>query len=210
MKWLTGLLLWVLHSAAVQAQEQRSFDYYILSLSWSPEYCSIRPEDRQCGRGYGLVLHGLWPQYQKGYPQSCSQERLPNALARQYDNLYPNLKLAFHEWSKHGTCSGLTPEQYLVRSQALKQAFVIPKALQHLNQPWRVNANELTQVIMTANPNLNAEALAFSCTGGGRFLQEIYVCFEKDASAATACGADVQRRSRKSCGQKDFLIRNIR
>jgi ribonuclease T2 len=49
------------------------FDYYLLTLSWSPTFCLTHKDDVQCsGKGYGFVLHGLWPQYAKGgWPESC-------------------------------------------------------------------------------------------------------------------------------------------
>ncbi|NOT84009.1 MAG: ribonuclease [Methylococcaceae bacterium] len=190
--------------------DQRPFDYYLMSLSWSPEFCATRPEDRQCGRGYGLVLHGVWPQYSKGYPSSCSHERISAQLVRQFPDLYPSEKLAFHEWQKHGTCSDLAPEAYLQLSQSLKQSFINPPELQNLTQPLRVTKAQLTQIILTANPKLNEETIALTCKDSGRFLQEIMVCFDKSGANATACGADVKKRSKKSCGQDSFLVRNIR
>ena len=50
------------------------FDYYLLALSWSPTFCLTHQKDAQCsGKGYGFVLHGLWPQYTRGgWPQSLS------------------------------------------------------------------------------------------------------------------------------------------
>ncbi len=214
---MTGKLLktlWagipLLLSTLLMARETAPFDFYVLSLSWSPEYCVIRPEDRQCGRGYGFVLHGLWPQYEKGWPQNCGAEKLSKPLLQQYPALYPSEKLAFHEWSKHGTCSGLAPEAYLQLSQQLKQSFKTPVELDHLIQPLRINARQLSQSIVAANPHLNIEALAFLCTGGGRFLQEIHVCYDKQGVTPISCSSEMQRQSLKSCGQKDFLIRNVR
>ncbi len=107
IKTLVSLCLVAASSMPVNA-DQRPFDYYLMSLSWSPEFCATRPEDRQCGRGYGLVLHGVWPQYTKGYPSSCSNERISAQLLQQFPDLYPSQKLAFHEWQKHGTCSDFT------------------------------------------------------------------------------------------------------
>lgn len=190
--------------------DPKSFDYYLMSLSWSPEFCATNPDNRQCGRGYGLVLHGVWPQYNKGYPSTCSNERISAKLVKQFPDLYPSEKLAFHEWQKHGTCSNLSPEGYLQLSQALKQSFINPPELQNLTKPLRVSADQLSQIILAANPKLNAEAIVFTCKDSGRFLQEVLVCFDKDGANPNACGADVKKRSQKSCGQQNFLVRNIR
>jgi ribonuclease T2 len=204
------LILTMLCAVTAQAAAQKSFDYYVLSLSWSPEFCSTHPRDNQCHRNYGVVLHGLWPQYNKGYPQSCSKEWIPAGLIRSFPGLYPSDKLAIHEWQKHGTCSGLSPKNYLALSQRLKQFVVTPDTLQNLTKPLRVTSSQLNGLIRISNPKIKSDAIAFSCVDGGRFLQEIYVCFDKKGGASTTCGVDIQRRSRLSCGRPNFLIRNIR
>ena len=89
------------------------FDFYILTLSWSPDYCagSNVNDPQQCslGKQLAFVLHGLWPQYTRGYPADCSTVKLPKDAQQKFPNLYPSPKLYSHEWDKHGTCSGLKP-----------------------------------------------------------------------------------------------------
>lgn len=186
------------------------FDYYLMSLSWSPEFCATHENNKQCGRGYGLVLHGLWPQYFNGYPKSCSRERITAKLVREFSGLYPAEGLAFHEWQKHGTCSGLAPRDYLLLSQQLKNAFVTPESLKNLTQPMQTNSANLTRQILQANPKLNAQAIAFDCTNDRAYLQEVYICFDQSGKTAVACGEDVQRRSRQSCGSGHFSVRSLR
>src|SRR5690606_775520 len=59
------------------------FDYYSLVLSWSPTYCASakstegEPQCRRDARPYAFVLHGLWPQYERGYPEYCSTRDRP-------------------------------------------------------------------------------------------------------------------------------------
>lgn len=207
---LSLVCLAMLCAVATNAATQKTFDYYVLSLSWSPQYCSSHPKDSQCSRFYGIVLHGLWPQYNKGYPQSCTKEKISASLIRSFPDLYPSEQLAVHEWQKHGTCSGLTPRGYLELSKKLKDKVVTPSALQDLSKPLRVTASQLNGMIVAANPYLKNDAIAFSCVDGGRFLQEIYVCFDKKGALPETCGADIQRRSRLTCGRPNFLIRNIR
>ncbi len=208
-KWWWGI--WMLNfGLAQQAVAMPPFDFYVLSLSWSPEFCNVKPENRQCGRGYGFVLHGLWPQFTKGYPESCNSQFLEAPVLRSFGGLFPDDKLAIHEWKKHGTCSGLTAKDYLQLSQQLKNGFKSPVELNNLGQPLRVTRNELTQKIIAANPKLKANAVQFSCADGGRFLQEVYICYDNQGGAATACSPEMMRRSQKSCAQENFLIRNIR
>src|SRR6476659_5472977 len=85
---LAGLMLAALLGAgtAQASRHQRSksvgepgqFDYYAMALSWAPAFCATHDDPAECapGKRYGFVLHGLWPQYVIGYPQSCSTERL--------------------------------------------------------------------------------------------------------------------------------------
>lgn len=208
---LLGLFVFVVLSAQSHAVDRhKPFDYYVMSLSWLPEFCYVRPQERQCGKGYGLVLHGLWPQYNKGYPESCSNERISNNLVRKYNGLYPSASLAIHEWKKHGTCAGLTATDYFQLSQRLKQGFITPDSLQNLTKPLRINRNELRKRVLAANPDLKIDTLAFSCTGRGRFLREIYVCYEKNGEAATSCSPELQKRSLRSCNRADMLVRNVR
>jgi ribonuclease T2 len=206
---LNSLFILATLYASAQAA-QKPFDYYVLSLSWSPQFCTTHPKDKQCTRNYGIVLHGLWPQYNKGYPNSCSKEWIATKLIRSFPDLYPSEKLAIHEWVQHGTCSGLSPRDYLKLSQKLKQSVVMPDVLQNLAKPLRVSSSQLNALMQKANPNLSNNSIAFSCADGGRFLQEIYLCFDKKGAKSAACGVDIQRRSRLSCGRPNFLIRSVR
>jgi ribonuclease T2 len=187
------------------------FDYYALSLSWSPEYCTSRDDPVQCadGRQLGFVLHGLWPQFEKGYPDSCSRAKLPAAVRDRYVDMYPAPKLISHEWQKHGTCSGLSPEAYLALSSKLKDGLKIPADFQRPQQPVRVTPGQFEQAFRQANPALAKDSVLPFCTGGGRFLREAHACYGKDG-ASRSCAMDEIKRSQKSCGQASFLLKNVR
>ncbi len=188
------------------------FDYYILALSWAPDYCSANPDDAQeCspGKKYAFVLHGLWPQYTKGYPSDCGDDPLPESVRAQFPRLYPNDKLFGHEWSKHGTCSGLSAQAYLTLAKQIKDHVQIPAAYRAPASPFRTAADDLKDAFLQANPALIDTGLAVNCSGSGRFLSELYICFAKDGQPA-ACGADVRKSALKSCGNPDFLVRSLR
>jgi ribonuclease T2 len=188
------------------------FDYYVLALSWAPDYCSDNPGDAQecsLGRKYAFVLHGLWPQYAIGYPADCGGAPLPASVKAQFPNLYPNEKLYDHEWNKHGTCTGLTPAAYLSAARQLKARVQIPDAYIAPASPFRVTVDELKGAFLQANPALRGADLAPNCSGSGRYLTELDICFSKDGQPA-ACGADVQKTALKSCANADFLVRNVR
>ncbi|MGR9036708.1 MAG: ribonuclease T2 family protein [Gammaproteobacteria bacterium] len=208
IKQLLCLVILLVWAQPAPADGVGPFDFYVMSLSWSPEFCQGRPEESQCSKGYGLVLHGLWPQYTQGYPEFCGTERLSKEQAKKYDGLYPSESLAYHEWQKHGTCSGLTADGYLNLSAKLKQSFVIPDSLHKLNKPLRINADDLSKLFLSANPRLKKNSLAFSCNGRKRFLKEVYVCFDQKGENPTACSLELQKRSRRSCGQSGLVVRN--
>lgn len=211
------IVLFLLCSTSLYADgEPGKFDYYVMSLSWSPDYCAYieskgKTDPNQCtdGKKLGFVLHGLWPQYIKGFPSDCTTEKMPADVIENYTGLYPSEKLYSHEWEKHGTCSGLTPEQYLTLTKQLKDALVIPANYLDPIQPFRTSIDELKKDFIAANPRFNDKSLAPACSGSGRFLQELRVCYNKDGQVAE-CSPEVLGLSRKSCGKPDFLVRNIK
>ncbi len=189
------------------------FDFYVLTLSWSPDYCATNGnrDQQQCnsGRKLGFVLHGLWPQYQKGYPANCSTQKLPPELKQQFQGLYPSNQLFNHEWEKHGTCSGKTPREYLALSKQFKESVAIPQAYNRPNKPFRTTIKDLRSTFVGANNTLTANGIAPYCSGSGRFFKEVFFCYSKDGQPGT-CSAEILKSSQKSCGQPNFLVRNVR
>jgi ribonuclease T2 len=208
---LSVLLPALMLPSAFAAGQPGQFDYYVMALSWSPDYCAARPDDReQCSRQYGFVLHGLWPQYQRGYPADCSSERFDERMQQQFAGLYPSRKLYRHEWEKHGTCSGLTQQQFHQLAASIKARLVVPPAYQAPGQPLRKTVAALKADLQAANPWLAGNALAISCSGSGRFLKEVYVCTDKQGRQSQSCGDDVLAGERRSCRQPDILVRSVR
>jgi ribonuclease T2 len=188
------------------------FDFYVLALSWSPDYCASNSNDaQQCsvGKKLGFVLHGLWPQYKRGYPADCSNVKLSKDAQAKFPNLYPSPKLYTHEWNKHGTCSGLKPLDYLALSKSLKEAIAIPAAYRQPTTAFRTTIDDLKASFAAANSTLGEDALAVQCSGSGRFLKELYVCFSREGKPI-ACSTELQLDEAKSCGRADFLVRNVK
>ncbi|MFQ2525741.1 ribonuclease T2 family protein [Aeromonas caviae] len=209
MVWLVGSLLWI--SAAQGKGHAGEFDYYAMALSWSPEHCAIKPGDReQCARKLGFVLHGLWPQYQRGYPASCTRERLDADMEQQFAGLYPSRFLYRHEWEKHGTCSGLSQEAFHQLASDLRQKVKIPASYQSPEEPLRKSSFQLKADLASANEWLAPDNITVACADGGRFLREIYICINKPGTDAVPCSDEMQKRERRSCGQPDFLLRSVR
>lgn len=175
------------HSSPTPGQ----FDYYVLSLSWAPEYCKTHPGDAaECGAvPQGLVLHGLWPQYGNGgYPSSCSTESLDDASRDAGKAVFPSEKLVEHEWAKHGTCSGLQPMAYFEAAGRAYQSVSVPGVLQPGKNRRTVALANLVQSLLDANPAIKRKGMALVCTG--RELTEVRVCVDKELSPQ-ACGQGV-------------------
>ena len=217
MQALRTLLLIVLFGAAAGAQARGGndapgrFDYYAMALSWSPSYCATNRDPVQCdtGRKLGFVLHGLWPQYEAGYPEQCSREQLPGAVRARFSAIYPSEKLIGHEWRKHGTCSGLDPEAYFALSARLKEQLVIPRQFQQPSQPVRVGNADFIRAFSDANPGMARDAVLPFCAGGGRFLREIHACFDKSGRSRSCSNGEI-KRSYSSCRQQSFLLESVR
>lgn len=172
------------------------FDYYLLALSWSPTFCLARPENAQCsGKGYGFVLHGLWPQYAKGgWPQSCAPNaRLSSAERARGLTLFVTPALLKHEWAKHGTCSGLGAMGYLAAADKALGAVKIPEPLQPLSKEVYFSAQDITQMFRRSNPGIPSDGIAVICRGPE--LSEVRVCMAKDLSFQ-ACGKGVKNQCR--------------
>lgn len=159
------------------------FDFYVLALSWSPSYCAIEgdgADPAQCasGRPYAFVVHGLWPQYEKGYPRDCETSAAPSeALVRSMLDIMPAPGLVRHEWRSHGSCAGLSPDAYFETVRAARERVTVPAAYGRLDRWTTVRPADVERAFIAANPGLDAAMVAPVC--GKRFLSEIRLCLTK-------------------------------
>ena len=168
----------LLFPASARSQQAGKFDYYLLSMSWSPEYCYSHQGSPECGRHLGLVVHGLWPQYNNAPrgPENCgNQPGLSNPSSML--DIMPSLGLVQHEWTTHGTCSGLNPNDYFGLVRSTFQNFHLPSELQHPSSQKIVRAAVLKHDIEQANPGLNDSEIVLTCTGP--YLKEVELCVTK-------------------------------
>ena len=195
------MAVWLVLAATVTAapREQRpagDFDFYVLSLSWSPTFCLTHPDNEQCsGKGYGFVLHGLWPQYAKGgWPSACdSRSRLSDAELAKGALIFPTRALLKHEWSKHGTCSGLDATRYLDATDAALASVQIPQQLQPFTVPNDLEAAEIEALFRQSNPAMGNHSVAVICKG--KVLSEVRVCLSKELRFA-GCPRSVKTQCR--------------
>lgn len=176
-------------ASVAQPQAQAAapqFDFYLLNISWSPEYCHTHPSAAQCAVHSTFVLHGLWPQNADGtWPQNCSTTPGP-ADPSQYSDIYSDQSLLEHEWSKHGTCSGLSPDGYLSAARKAFQSVKIPPKLAELKTQTSLPPDQIFALVTAANPQIPREALAVSC--GNNYLTAIEVCLDKNLQPMACSG----------------------
>lgn len=164
-------------SQSSEAATQQSFDYYLLNLSWSPEFCATHPDKPECAQHLAFVLHGLWPQNTTGsYPENCSNAPGPQNPA-QYADIYPDQGLLQHEWQTHGTCSGLAPDAFFELARQAVHSVAIPTELSSLNRQISMPPAEILSLFTRTNPTLPAASLALSC--GNNDLTAVEVCLSK-------------------------------
>ena len=179
---------------AATAQDPRQntpgqFDFYVLSLSWSPSFCAGAAErgaapataNVQCGpRPYSFVVHGLWPQYENGFPEFCQQPapRLNRNIVSSMLDLMPAPRLIFHEWDRHGTCSGLSPNAYFETVRKARAVVKIPEVYIAPSTMLTVTPDEVEEAFVNANSGLTRDGIAVTCDS--RRLGEVRICLGRD------------------------------
>jgi ribonuclease T2 len=173
-----------------------SFDFFLLNLSWSPEFCYSHPTAAECAAHPAFVLHGLWPQNNDGtYPENCSNAPGPSDPAA-YKDIYPDQGLLAHEWQTHGTCSGLDADAFFSAARTAFRRANIPSKLSGLTSQTSLPPDQIIDLFTASNPTIPRSSLAVSC--GNNFLTAIEICLDKDlhpiaCSAVRSCRANTVR-----------------
>ncbi|HEX4408666.1 MAG TPA: ribonuclease T2 [Xanthobacteraceae bacterium] len=187
--------------------EPGQFDFYVLSLSWSPSFCAAAAErDRsggaQCGaRPYSFVVHGLWPQYARGFPEYCQQPspRLYHGIMSSMLDLMPAPHLIYNEWDKHGTCSGLKPQAYFDTIRKARAAVTIPTDYSDPKNVLTVTPQSVSANFIKANPGLSENSIAIECDN--KRLTEVRLCLSKDLKFQ-----DCPEVAKRSCRRGQLLM----
>jgi ribonuclease T2 len=166
----------------------KGFDFYVLSLSWSPTWCADNDtggKTQQCRKGgdHGFIVHGLWPQNDRGYPEFCPSrqpDRVPENLGRTIMDIIPSMGLIGHQWRKHGSCSGLSQKDYFAVTRAAWERIRVPAELEPQRDGIRLAPDSVEQAFVTANPGLERKGIAVTCAGGQ--LEEVRICMTPDLS----------------------------
>lgn len=189
----------VAHGDALAFGDKPSgFDYYVLVLGWAPSYCQSEGrlrKDAECDARarHAFVLHGLWPQYEKGWPENChtgSRPFVPQAVIDDMRDIMPNKGLVIHEYRVHGTCSGLDPRQYFGISRALYERVAVPERFLAPGAETSLPAGEIEREFLAANPWLKPDMISIGCRGAN--LLDIRICFGRDLFPR-ACGSNEEQ-----------------
>lgn len=152
------------------------FDYYVLSLSDVPGFCATNTKaPGECRKGLTFALHGLWPQLDGGdWPSNCSQVALSAADRKAAQGVYADDSMVSHEWSKHGTCSGLKPADYFALSTTVRKQVKVPAAYGPRTVVRLKDAKAVTAAFEAANPGLAAAGIR--TVGAKGVLTEVDIC----------------------------------
>ena len=207
-----------LFAGTASAQDRRQnapgeFDFYVLSLSWSPSFCEEATErgnssraQVQCGgRPFSFVVHGLWPQYERGFPEYCQRPspRLDRNIMTSMLDLMPAPGLIFNEWDKHGTCSGLAARAYFETIRKARAAVKIPEEFLQISEPKTIAPDDLEAAFIKINPGLSSSAISVTC--GGKRLSEVRICLSRDLQFRSCEEID-----RRACRRDEVVMPPIR
>src|SRR5262245_23631338 len=204
-------------SSVAPAQDHRQsqpgkFDFYVLSLSWSPSFCEAATENGrqaprdQCGeRPYSFVVHGLWPQYEKGFPEYCQvpAPRLERSIVSLMLDQMPSPRLVFNQWDKHGTCSGLSARAYFENVRKARAVVKIPPEFLELKEHRMVTPDEVEEAFVSANPGLTRSAISVTCDS--RRLHEVRICMSKEFGFR-----DCAENERRACRREKLVMPPVR
>jgi ribonuclease T2 len=211
----------------VSAQDARQnepgkFDFYVLALSWSPSYCQAsgerpqpkraeetqaqRPQPQECGeRPYAFVVHGLWPQYEKGFPEFCQvpAPRLNGGIISSMLDLMPAPRLIFRQWDRHGTCSGLPARAYFDTVRKARAVVKIPNQFLELKSELTVTPEEVANAFVEANAGMARTTVAVACDR--KRLREVRICLTQELGFR-----DCPEAARRTCARDKLIMPPVR
>lgn len=196
--------------AFAEGEKAGDFDYYVMALSWSANWCAQTGDDRddpQCdaGRGVTWVVHGLWPQYEDGYPSYCrTVERDPSrGQTADMADVFGGAGSAFYQWKKHGRCAGLSASAYYDTARQAMGSITLPPVFAGLTKDIKLPASVVEDAFLESNPGMQRDQITITCSDG--MIQEARICLTKDLEPRR-CGDDTIR----DCRMKDAMMEAVR
>jgi ribonuclease T2 len=195
------------------APEAGIFDAYVLGMSYENDFCVSHPDKKECKNGhaasFGMALHGLWPnrdndpRHTYQYCGNVTERQLgKNWCAPKYDvrrdmtertfaalaDVMPGVEscLYNHEWYAHGTCSGVSPEEYFDQSQELAKKFIALPRFNGLLKSRAGQAVSYAELLGALSADLGADAassMLINCRRAGKvpvsYLSEVLVTLDR-------------------------------
>jgi ribonuclease T2 len=197
-----------------QRNQPGQFDFYVLALSWSPSFCEVsrernggRSNQQQCAgeRPYAFVVHGLWPQYERGFPRDCQvpAPRLSRNIVNTMLDIMPSPRLVFNQWDRHGTCTGLDGQRYFDTVRKARETVRIPAKFQDIVSYLAVAPGDVEKAFVEANPGLAPDGITVTCDH--RRLSEVRICMSKDLQFRGCPEVD-----RRSCRNEKVMMPPVR
>jgi len=190
-------LLCLLATPSAAQDRAGDFDYYVMSLSWSANWCALEGDSRnspQCDpeADFGWILHGLWPQHERGFPANCNTAQRPPSRGdtAEMADIMGTSGLAWHQWRKHGVCSGLSSDDYFALSRIAYDKITRPEVFRTLARNVTLPASLIEDAFLRENPSLEADQITITCKSG--YIQEARICLTRDLEFRD-CGRDVRR-----------------
>lgn len=178
---------------AMPVPQGSGFDFYVLALSWSPSYCASygeRANKQQCDTDdpFAFVVHGLWPQFERGYPAACPTDRplrVPREISDEMLDIMPSTGLIRHEWREHGTCTGLSQVDYFAVTRMAYEKIAVPDHFGTAAARRTIDPDAVEDAFVAANPGMPDNAIAVTCDR--RYLRDVRICLTLDLSGFVAC-----------------------
>ena len=193
-------------TARAEGERAGDFDYYVMALSWSANWCALEGDARnspQCDtrEDHRWILHGLWPQFHRGYPSDCkTSKRAPSrSMTADMADIMGTGGLAWHQWKKHGTCTDLSASDYYALSREAYATITRPPVFRKLDRTVKLPASVVEDAFLKDNPTLKRNNITITCRQG--YIQEARICLSKNLDPVP-CGRDVI----KDCTMKDAIF----
>ncbi len=210
MIWVGLLMAFLAGPAVADGEKAGAFDYYVMSLSWSANWCALEGDargDDQCNprHDFTFTLHGLWPQFDAGYPSYCrTTTRDPSrGESEAMKDIMGGAGLAWYQWKKHGRCAGLPARDYYAQMRKAYGSVTIPPVFAKMTKTLKVPASVIEGAFLESNPQLTRDMVTVTCDQG--MIQEVRICLTKDLTPRR-CGPDVIR----DCTLKDAVLGAVR
>lgn len=194
----TALCAAVILAAPVGAQNRAGeFDHYVLALSWMPAFCAQDQsgrDDPRCapGRRAGWMVHGLWPQHRGGsWPEYCAtNERTPTRReTTEQADIFGTQGAAWHQWNKHGRCTGLSAQGYYALTRRAMAGLQVPAIFDGIDRTLSVAPDVIEAAFIEANPELTPDQMVVTCRRDA--LVELRLCLTRDLEPRT-CDAELR------------------